>query len=103
MKISILQHFFFSLTIVFYLISSAAASESSHKITMTESTAAAGALSQRDAKREVKTHYGIGYEQRMKLLDRQARSALDVRSRPAGRVQRPVRPYRPQRPVRPGR
>ncbi len=57
----------------------------------------------------VKTHYGIGYEQRKALLMKQTSPIVPekvIPTRPISRIQkidRPVRPYRPQRPIRPGR
>ena len=63
----------------------------------------------------VKTHYGMGYEQRMEILNKQTDTKTDFHDisvirvqkiqrlvRPQ-RVQRAQRPQRPQRPERPGR
>ncbi len=57
----------------------------------------------------VKTHYGIGYEQRKALLMTQEKGITPKKVqliRAISRIQkidRPIRPYRPQRPIRPGR
>lgn len=104
MKISIFLHFFFSLAVVFNLISNAAASGPGDGITMTESTAVTTIVT--SSQREEKTHYGIGYEQRMKLINNQSRLTSGAVGRPVRRSQkitRPMRPSRPQRPTRPGR
>jgi hypothetical protein len=55
---------------------------------------------------ETKTHYGMGYEQRMIILENQNKIPITITKPSAIRVQkieRPIRPYRPQRPIRPGR
>lgn len=54
---------------------------------------------------ETKTHYGIGYEQRMIILENQKKLPITITKPSTIRIQkidRPIRPYRPQRPVRPG-
>ena len=104
MKISIFLHYFFSLAVVFYLISNAAASGPVDGITMTEATAVTTIVT--SSQREEKTHYGIGYEQRMELINNQTRLTSGAADRPvirSQRIARPVRPSRPQRPTRPGR
>ncbi|MCU7834393.1 MAG: hypothetical protein KZQ83_03985 [gamma proteobacterium symbiont of Taylorina sp.] len=82
-------------TLFFYFLPDASASDADYNVP--ESSA----LSKN------KTHYGIGYEQRMKILNNK-RSSIKLQNRPVIRIQkpehpvRPTRPYRPQRPIRPG-
>jgi len=56
--------------------------------------------------KEPKTHYGMGYEQRMATLKNKALLKHSRQQGPLTRIQgipRAARPYRPQRPIRPGR
>ena len=59
-----------------------------------------------DLPSQIKTHYGIGYEQRMILLNKEKELPSRTQNNSISRIEkieRPVRPYRPQRPIRPGR
>lgn len=83
-----MQHYMLVLFILFCMLSNASASEI-------------------DAIEVTPTHYGMGYEQRMAIINKQKARSLTTKGKVSlvrvQKIERPVRPYRPQRPVRPGR
>ncbi|MFK5986510.1 MAG: hypothetical protein QM479_13955 [Pseudomonadota bacterium] len=104
-----MPNYFLVVTVFFYLNSDAWASEQlstspfvdpAIKAIATTAFSSSGTSAGKSA-----THYGIGYEQRMAIMNNQTRSIKNtIRSvQPVQKISRPVRPYRPQRPVRPGR
>ncbi len=89
------NYFLFIILVIFFNPANALASEQTNSILENSSLST----------EKVKTHYGMGYEQRMVVLNNQIHLSSGI-ARPVERIQkmhRPVRVSRPHRPVRPGR
>ena len=98
---------FFIIVILFFTVPAAAA----ENVLLTDIHSSDNNFKNAAVGNKIETHYGIGYEQRMELLNKQTHTSIERLETSNAKVermlrpvrpQRPVRPYRPQRPIRPG-